>query len=115
MMNQSKIKYLKSRVDDVYSQKYNKISKQYIKKPLSVKEKAEALKAGEFSIKEEINTRNGYYIDDFIIFHNAVEPDFNERDAKLAELLRKKTELLDEIVLGDEENALQLLRGFAGE
>jgi len=114
-MNQSKIKYLKQRVDDTYNEKKRVIDLSYRKKTITPDDKLEALKQGKFVIREDVSRTYGHSIDDFVIFEGFPDPDLKERDAKLAELLKKKTELLDEIVLGDEENALQLLRGFAGE
>lgn len=114
-MNQSKIKYLRTRVDDAYNEKRAAIDLSYRKKTLTPANKLEALKQGKFAIREDVSRTYGHSIDDFIIFEGFPDPDLKERDVKLAELLKKKTELLDEIVLGDEENALQLLRGFAGE
>jgi hypothetical protein len=114
-MNQSKIKYLKQRVDETYNDKRATINLEYKKVAMSADEKLEALKEGRFTFKDSTASKYGHYIEDFVVFEEAPEPDTAERDAKLAELLKKKTELLDEIVLGDEENALQLLRGFAGD
>lgn len=111
-MNQSKIKYLRGRVEEIYKERANSVTAEYRKKALTNDEKFELLKAGKFSIRSQPVNPYDRSLETFIEFEGIEEPNLEERDTRLKELSATKTKLLDEIIMGDETEALALLRGF---
>jgi hypothetical protein len=113
-MNQSQIKHALARATALKVIKLKALKASFDAKVvnLSVEEKLKARKAGKFSVAKACagTWRSG--IDEYIIFDADVKfdyPSFNKASDKIEAAY---SALIDELVLGDQEHALHLLRAF---
>lgn len=110
-MNATQLKYAKERAQQLYNTKSRQINEKYTVTPLTTEEALAALEAGEFTLKEP----SGYYKNswyNYVSFNKAPTPDKKAQDKEQNELKEQYTRLLDELVLGDNQQALELLKAF---
>ena len=110
-MNQAQVKYARTRIDDIAAKKRLEIQDKFtVQKPImSFEDKIEAIKAGQFA-------KGKYDGLDYIVF-DALKDEGKERrelDKKkeLDAVGAFKTKLLDELMLGDSEEALKAIQDF---
>lgn len=113
-MNQQQLKYAKERAHRIYTQKQQELTAKFstpaIK--LSREERIKALKDGKFKVLE--NGSAQYYLTDYISFDEERIRKFDGDGftKALAPVTAAYDKLLDELILGDNEEALKLLRAF---
>lgn len=123
-MNASQIKYAKNRAEAILSIKMRDIQDKFHAKTvlLSNEQKVQALRDGKFTILEEAplkySASGGYAYRSEKNWYNMVqftdETSFDSEGLQTAqkELKEKFTKLMDELMLGDNEEALKLLADF---
>ena len=115
-MNQSQLKYARNRAEAIYNEKRAALVKKFTTegRSLSLQEKVEALSEGRFTVSQP--SRNPYNLNwyNYILFSDerpTVRDDEGLTKAR-NELQTKFNKLMDELVLGDNEEALKLLAEF---
>lgn len=122
-MNQSQVKYARQRAQEIYNTKKTSIEKEYNKQPkqMSVADKLAALKAGNFEITEGVAQLYDPYtympsgVERFIRYttdKDQPKPDLKEMNDRLTKLKTAYLALTDELMLGDNQEALKLLKAF---
>lgn len=117
-MNQTQIKYIKQRAESIYTKHRNNLSDQFTQKAVTLTsaEVVEALRAGNFAIVDHAeNIRStAYNIREFIVFPTECHRIVDDKGLvkPLTELKIKYEQLMDELILGDNEQALALLKAF---
>jgi len=116
MMNQQQLKYAKQRVDDLYSAKKTALRNKFTIPGvcLTEDEKLEALRKGEYEVTPAIQgygDRSWHYRIHFPQERPTVV-DKVAVDAAEKELKATYRKLMDELMLGDNEQALQLIKEF---
>jgi len=118
-MNQTQLKYARKRAEDAFNAKLKAVTEKHTTpaQTLTDAEKIEALKRGAFTVNPvvEDNSKYGWkrnwwqYLDFGETFAsiNAVA-----RDKESAEISVKFHALMDELILGDDDKAIALLREF---
>ena len=114
-MNQSQVKYVRQRAEQIYIDKQRVIRTEFTQPAvvLTGTQRVEALKAGRFEYRgdpDEGSPHQFFYNIRFIDETPSVIT-AGYQDA-LDELKENYTELMDELILGDNEVALQLLKDF---
>jgi hypothetical protein len=114
-MNQSQMKYARQRAEEIKTKKLQDISTKYTTPAvtLTTEQRIKALKAGEYTIdNKQINS--GYYWYNAIKFNGDTPRTIDtEKAAKEhAKVKETFTKLMDELILGDNEEALRLLVAF---
>ena len=112
-MNQQQIRYVSKRANEILSQKQKDIREKHTTKAvqIDVKDKLKALETGTFTINKTPLDK-GYGWQSCIVFPGEVLGD-TDREAitkdtqKLQEIFNK---LMDELILGDNEVAMKLLK-----
>lgn len=114
-MNSTKLAYVRNRALEIKKAKLAEITEKYRTpaKTLSGVAKIAALKSGEYTIDEN-RISDGYY------WYNAIK--FNGEQIAALDVVKinkekavvetKFTKLMDELMLGDDEEAIKLLREF---
>lgn len=117
-MNQTQVKYVKTRAEKIYSAKLKALKDKHTTPPflLSTEDKLSAIVSGAFSIADKpIGTTFNPQWFQFIRFDGEItgglDKDSYEKEKKVVDLAYET--LLDEVVLGDNITALELLRNFA--
>lgn len=119
-MNQTQLKYVRQRAESIYSLRCKNLTNKFTQQSLTLKpeEIIEALQNGKFVLKTEIQTRyNSGYLRDYITFPDEC-PQIIDLDGLAVPQKTLKDEyqkLLDELILGDNEQALALLKAFEVE
>lgn len=115
-MNQSQVKYVRQRAESMYNTKRSAILSKYRVNPVYItnSQKLDALRVGKFSIDEKGMdgfNRNWYSC---VVFEDEVIPtvDTIAQAAEVDALYARYNTLMDELVLGDNEVALELLKAF---
>lgn len=121
-MNQTQIKYARERANAIYTRKQNDLRKLYTTeaKLLSTDEKLKALKAGAFTIVPQKDRNDSGFRrswDNFVLFTDEIKGGLNTDafEKAKAKLDADFTRINDELVLGDNEQALKLLEAFDGQ
>lgn len=113
-MNRDQIKYVTERAQSMYNSKRQSLIKQFTTPAVTLTdfEKLEALRDGSFSIKE--NAGRFYYLNDVIEFpqERLQVIDSEGLDKASTQLSKVYNKLMDELMLGDSEQALQMLKEF---
>lgn len=115
-MNQQQRVYAKKRLSDIRDKKFAEIKKNNTveEKRLTDKQRVAALRAGRFKIKPLEGVRRAMWINDVIDFDAESEGSIN-RDViqKQQEAVDKKYfKILDQLMLGDGELALEMIKDF---
>lgn len=112
-MNQTQLKYAKERAEGIFKRAKENLKTKHTVPAfrLSREERFQALEQGHFKIDRGL-TR--HHLEDQIIFFAENNQEFNQiaHDADLAKLTLDYNKLLDELVLGDNQEALKLLQAF---
>ena len=121
-MDREQLKYARQRANEIYSTKLNSLNEQFYSpgKTLTSQEKLEALKAGKFTVSDIPVTqrRRDYYGDpswtNYVVFTDETEATTDAEGLKKAQtdLRTKFNKMMDELMLGDNDEALKLLREF---
>lgn len=113
-MNQSQLKYARERAKTIFDRRCADIRERHSVKPVSLadEEKLTALRKGKFTILDSSNGRHWYWR---IKFDAETEGSVDQKavDAEIAALKDTYTKLIDELVLGDCDKALEMLTAFA--
>lgn len=112
-MNQSQIKHALARANAIRSTKQAAAKKAFDNKvrSLSLDEKLKALKAGKFSISKNTTSWRSS-LEEYLTFHDAVPFDHIAYQKDVDAITASYDKLVDELVLGDQTRALELLRAF---
>ena len=119
-MNQQQTKYLRERIAVITKQKISKIDETMkLPKPcMSLEEKFKAIKSGAATLKtySELDDysrwHHAYIYKDDIKFASAYEKAKKLKDAAVAKVHKDAQILVDELMLGDAEQALAKLQKF---
>jgi uncharacterized protein YaaR (DUF327 family) len=117
-MNNEQMKYIKQRASEIKSQKLNEIKEKFTDKgvSLTLEQKLQALKDGKFTVTTPPteNIKYGILWYSFISFNGekSGKTDTEGLNKAKAEINQKFTKLMDELMLGDSEEALRLLKAF---
>lgn len=113
-MNQQQIRYVKSRAEEMYKGKQRQLNDKFRVKAVTLthEQMHKALKSGDFKIKP-YNT-GAYYVRDFISFPQETPEAFDREgfEKALTSLQKSFNTLMDEIMIGDNEKAIKLLKEF---
>lgn len=117
-MNQAQLKYARARAERVFRDRKDAIAAKHTTPAvrLSDVEKLDALKAGAFKIdKKAEGLRYGW--ERGVVFNGERDRKVNQPaiERETAELTEAYRKLEDELVLGDNETALALLKAFEAE
>jgi uncharacterized protein YaaR (DUF327 family) len=115
-MNNEQMKYIKQRASEIKSQKLNEIKEKFTDKgvSLTLEQKLQALKDGKFTVTPTDNIKYGMSWYNFVSFNGekSGKIDTEGLNKAKAEINQKFTKLMDELMLGDSEEALRLLKAF---
>lgn len=119
-MNQSQLKYVKLRAEAIYNDKKKALREEHTTeaKLITNEEKLNAILTGDFTIMDK--PRGSFYRPSwwqYVNFHGEVIGGLNnDTYTPAAKILEDKfTQLMDELVLGDNRQALELLKAFENE
>tara|TARA_R110000803_G_scaffold8609_3_gene27589 strand:+ start:38 stop:394 length:357 start_codon:yes stop_codon:yes gene_type:complete len=116
-MNQRQIKYAEQRLSDVYKSRKAQIEGSCTKlgNTLSNTETLKALKVGDFKVRSKI-VGYGNTLGSYITFNQEYPEKFDkEKCTKQIRALDKEyTKIKDELILGDNQEALQMIKNFEG-
>jgi hypothetical protein len=111
MMNATQLRYAKERVDATLSEKIGNLRNRYGSSRFSDKDKLAALKKGEFKVNPKAKT-----LSEAIVYPTApVEMTHEEYQKQDSAIRLRAQEIKDELILGDQEAALDLIRKFRSE
>lgn len=111
-MNATQMKYAKERAKDLYYSRLAEIDNKYKPESLGLDDYLEAIKSGDFTLKEPEGYGKQLWFN-WVSFNRAPSPDKKAQDKEKEDLKAAYVRLIDELVLGDNEKALQLLKAFA--
>lgn len=113
-MNQAQLKYARQRAEEIRAIKFAEINKKYTTPAtiLSEDQRIEALKKGEFTIVDKPSTYANWT--SRIKFNAEVKGglDLKAASEEQQKVHKAFTKLMDELMLGDNEQALKLLAAF---
>ena len=110
-MNATQLKYARERARDIFGVKMAELARKYTAKPLTTEEAIEALLAGKFKIVEpEKHYSNQWY--NRVSFDASPKVDAKAYQEEKDNLQEQYRSLMDELILGDNEEALKLLKAF---
>lgn len=117
-MNQKEKQYAMDRIDQIAAQKVKAIEAKYTKEGVSLTsvERLTAIKNGEFKVRPDINGVSAYTeAEDVFIFtaEKAPQRDDVKINAENAKVKAEATRIKDQLMLGDSEQALQLIEKFS--
>lgn len=109
-MNQSQLKYARMRAEALLKQKEVELTEKYTTpaKSLTDQEKIDAVLSGQFTIR----TDKGWWYTRIDFGEQMKTIDIDKRDPELKKLRESFTKLMDEMILGDDDLALEMLREF---
>lgn len=112
-INNTQTSYIKKRIEEISKQQEAAIRHKYIwvKPTISIDEKIKLIQAGKFELRA--NNTNASNLDWAIIFMEHEDPYIKERADAFAALNKERTRLMDNLVLGGVNEALDLLNNFA--
>lgn len=107
-MNQTQLKYARERAASIKRRREEKLNESYNGSKMTNDKKAEAVKSGRFEV-----IGAGYHWYDRIVFLDDVRGMTEDAYKKaFGDLKVEYDKLIDELVLGDNEQALALLKAF---
>lgn len=110
-MNQSQLKYARERAERIKRDRQTAIRAKFAPVELPEKDRIAAIKRGDFTVKKSISRLN--YVSDILTINGETTRDQKSQDAALLKLDSDYAKLMDELILGDNEKALELLKAFA--
>lgn len=115
-MNQTQLKYARDRAAKILARRKETLEASFTVPAveLSCAERLEALKAGKFKVdaKQLNNARHWWHQAVTFTAERPKKYDKKGHEAALAVLQKSYEKLIDELVLGDNEQALALLKAF---
>lgn len=116
-MNQTQIKYVRQRIEEIYNTKRASIKSKYIwVRPVrTLEEKLEAIKSGNYTVKDNVADYAKYLLDARVLFGDEENPNLKAEAEAYDKLRNNKTDLLDNLILGDSETMLAALVEFEKE
>lgn len=115
-MNQAQLKYARERASTIYKKRVSDLRTAHTveAKTLTNDEKLKALKAGRFSVPRKASSTHLSWWHNDITFTDEVKGGLNSDtfDPAKAKIDTAYEKLIDELVLGDNEQALALLKAF---
>lgn len=109
-MNQSQIKHIRERASKIKRERIAAVQEKYAGKSLSDAAKKRALRDGNFEVITKPSRL--YYVGDVIRFEGEVPRDQKAIDREVGKIEADFIRLMDEVVLGGAEDALNALRAF---
>lgn len=112
-MNQQQTKYAREKISRIAADKRDAIYRKYKPGEMTPDEITQALKNGEFKVRD--TPKNGWNnLQSYILFDAYVVDEENDKlmKAALKDLELTKSRMMDELILGDVQEALQILRDF---
>lgn len=111
-MNSSQIKYARERIDQIARQKSQAIREKYAAAQLTTYQKLELLREGRFivTVPEPDKHINSFF--DHVQFEGEIKRNREAEQAEQEELRRIVVRIKDELILGDNEEAMRLLKEF---
>jgi len=114
-MNNAQVKYARERATSIYKNREASLKEKFTTPAVEYtnEEKLELIRKGLFVTKEEV-AGYGMYLSSFIVFPEERSATLDNEGFKAAQkqLKAEYDVVMDEILLGDEQEALQLLRAF---
>lgn len=116
-LNQGQVKYVRQRIEDIYSEKKAAIKSKYIwvKVEKTLEEKIALIKSGNFTLRSDYAPYAKHSIDIRIIFEAEENPNLKDEAEAYKKLNEKRKSLLDNLILGNAEEFLEALNSFEGE
>lgn len=115
-MNQTQLKYARDRATKILARRKETLEASFTTPAVTLNclERLEALKAGKFKVDTKKASDNRLWWHSGVTFtaERAKKFDKKGHDAALAALNADYEKLIDELVLGDNEQALALLKAF---
>jgi len=116
-MNKAQKDYAVSRVEEHAANMIKRLKDECtVGEPLTSQRRAELLRTGKVKMRRTVKEISNYTdvvnAFDFKPFEQKVHPSFARRKARIETTMRRT---IDEIMLGDAEQALKLVRSFCGE
>jgi hypothetical protein len=115
-LNATQIKYARERAERIFNDRRKVITEKHttVAVTLSLAARMEALRCHRFEVKTP--NRNSYYLNDFVKFDDEIEQSTNQKaiDKDVKKLTATYDALIDQLVLGDAEDALRMLKDFEG-
>lgn len=112
-MNQSQLKYARERAQKIKRDRQNANIQKFQAQQLPDEERIAAIQRGDFSIRATVTRAT--YVYDILEIHGETPEDRAGLALAQEKLETEFTKLMDELVLGDNEQALALLREFSAE
>lgn len=112
-INNSQTTYIKKRIEEINKQKESAIRNKYlwVKPTLHLEEKIKLIQAGKFQIRP--NSSNTANLDWALVFNHDEDPYVKERAEAFNRLNAERTQLMDNLILGDVAEALSMLESFS--
>lgn len=112
-INSSQTTYVKKRIEEINKQKEASIRQKYlwVKPTISLEEKIKLIQNGKFEIRPHSNATTN--LDWALIFTSTEDPYVKERAEALNRLNAERTQLMDNLILGDVAEALSMLESFS--
>jgi hypothetical protein len=114
-VNQQQTKYALKRAGEIYNARRNKVRQAHTVNAIELtnEQRLEALRKGAFSVKAEYNGY-GRYIENFVKFNDETEASVDLEAIEKEQLILKAEygKLTDELMLGGQQEALEMLRRF---
>lgn len=115
-MSQTQVKYARQRAEGIYAEKRKALETEFKKDGvvLDINQKLDAIRKGEITIKKPAAYQGGHQWSYQITFDAEKPAEFDNDGYTAAETELRKvfTALLDELILGDNEIALAMLKAF---
>lgn len=117
MMNQAQLKYARTRAEKIYAEKVKEVSAEFVTPAVHFKapEIQKAIAQGRFRLRTLTpNYSNSLYLRDILEFPEECPAvvDTKGQIEALGELKKEYNNLMDELMLGDNEQALAMLKAF---
>lgn len=111
-MNSVQTTYVKKRIEEIYATKSQEIKNKFrwVAPVLSLEEKLERVKQGKFTLKVGKNFYNS--LDTGLEFEGLSNPNIKAEVDAFEHLRKERTRLMDQLVLGDVDEALIILADF---
>lgn len=106
-MNQTQIKYARQRLEKIYGEKRRAIEARYKQTGWSFEQLIDFLKAGDFTVTGD----RGYWAYN-IKFPDPEQPDLEAKKAEFEKLDKAFERTMDELIIGDSDLALELIKSF---
>jgi hypothetical protein len=120
-LNSTQVKYARERAKEIYDTRHQAVVDRHTTPAIELTsdEKLVALRTGEFEVRAEPGRygRGRTYLSDYVIFPAERERSVDQKaiNIEVAALSAEYTSLVEQLVLGDNAEALKLLSKFAAD